>query len=108
MALEFELVLCTCPNKETAKELACLLISEKLAACVNILPGVTSVYEWEGKIESVQEHLLIIKTTSDQYRLVELTLFKHHPYEIPEIIAVPIVRGLPEYLDWIDTCLALK
>ncbi len=107
MASDFEIVLCTCPDKETAKKLACLLVEKKLAACVNILPGITSIYEWQGKIESTQEHLLLIKSSRDYYRLIESAIFSHHPYEIPEIIAVPIERGLPDYLDWINTCLSL-
>lgn len=106
MSSAYELILCTCPDKDTAKKLARLLVSKKLAACVNILPGITSIYSWEEQIESVQEHLLLIKSRKDQYQTIETTLFKHHPYEIPEIIALPIERGLPEYLDWITTCLS--
>ena len=106
MSSDFELILCTCPDKNTAKQLAHLLVSKKLAACVNILPGITSVYSWEGKIESEQEHLLMIKSSKASYSSIEMTLFKHHPYELPEIIALPIERGLPEYLDWISTCLS--
>ncbi len=108
MSSTFEIILCTCPDKDTAKKLAHLLVTKQLAACVNILPSITSVYSWEGKIESVQEHLLLIKSSKANYQAIETTLFKHHPYEVPEIIAVPIERGLPEYLDWIDTCLSLK
>jgi periplasmic divalent cation tolerance protein len=106
MSTNVELILCTCPDKDTAKKLAYLLVSKKLAACVNILPGVTSVYSWEGEIESVQEQLLLIKSNKENYQTLETMLFKHHPYEVPEIIAVPIERGLPEYLDWISTCLS--
>ena len=106
MPSDHTIVLCTCPDKETAKKLAHLLVSKKLAACVNILPGVTSVYTWEDKIESTQEHLLLIKTRQTQYQALEALLFKHHPYEVPEIIAVPIGRGLPEYLEWVDSCLS--
>lgn len=108
MSVDFELVFCTCPDKDTAKKLARLLVEKNLAACVNILPGITSVYEWEGKIETVSEHLLLIKSIKDNYRTIETTLFKYHPYEVPEIIAVNIERGLPEYLDWINTCLSSK
>ncbi|MDP2901746.1 MAG: divalent-cation tolerance protein CutA [Methylovulum sp.] len=108
MSSAFEIIFCTCPNKDTAKKLAHLLVTKQLAACVNILPGITSVYSWEGQIESVQEYLLLIKSSKANYQTIETTLFKHHPYEVPEIIAVPIERGLPEYLDWIDTCLSLK
>jgi len=85
-----------------------MLVSKNLAACVNILPGVTSIYEWKGQIESSQEHLLLIKSSKENYNLIETMLFKHHPYEIPEIIAVPIEIGLPEYFDWIRSCLASR
>ncbi|MCF7987786.1 MAG: divalent-cation tolerance protein CutA [Methylovulum sp.] len=108
MSSVHEIVFCTCPDKDTAKKLAHLLVSKKLAACVNILPGMTSVYTWENQIESTQEHLLMIKTNKDHYAALETLLFKHHPYEVPEIIAVPIAHGLPEYLDWIDSCLSTK
>jgi len=106
MSTDFEIIFCTCPNKDTAKKIAHLLVSNHLAACVNILPGITSVYSWEEQIESVQEHLLFIKSNKNNYQSIEKMLFKHHPYEIPEIIAVPIERGLTEYLDWIDSCLS--
>jgi len=106
MSSAYEIILCTCPDKNTAKKLAHLLITKKLAACVNILPGLLSIYSWEEQIESVQEHLLLIKTNKDNYQAVETLLFKNHPYEVPEIIAVPIERGLPEYLEWIDSCLS--
>lgn len=71
---------------------------------MNILPGITSVYSWEGRIESAQEHLLLIKAHKDRYQAIETALRDNHPYELPEIIAVPIERGLPEYLHWIDSC----
>lgn len=105
MSSSFQIILCTCPDKDTAKELAELLVGKNLAACVNILPGITSVYTWENQIESVQEHLLLIKSARGNYQAIETLLFKHHPYEIPEIIALPIERGSPEYLDWINSCL---
>lgn len=105
MSSPFEIILCTCPDKDTAKKLARLLVSNNLAACVNILPGITSVYTWEDQIETVQEHLLLIKSIYTRYQDIETLLFKHHPYEVPEIIAVPIERGLPEYLEWINSCL---
>ncbi|MDD5271941.1 MAG: divalent-cation tolerance protein CutA [Methylovulum sp.] len=108
MPTNHELVLCTCPDKAVAKKLAHLLVSKKLAACVNIVAGITSVYSWEEQIESVSEHLLLIKSSKDHYAAIETLLFKYHPYELPEIIAVPIERGLPEYLDWITTCLSTK
>ncbi|MFZ2450008.1 MAG: divalent-cation tolerance protein CutA [Methylovulum miyakonense] len=108
MPSSFQLILCTCPDKATAKKLAHLLVSKKLAACVNIIAGISSVYSWEDEIESVTECLLMIKTSQDNYAAIETALFKHHPYELPEIIALPIERGLPEYLDWITSCLSSK
>ncbi|MGZ8182454.1 MAG: divalent-cation tolerance protein CutA [Methylobacter sp.] len=108
MSLAIELILCTCPDKDSANKLARLLVEKNLAACVNILPGLTSIYSWEGQIESVQEHLLLIKSAKTNYQAIEIALFKHHPYEVPEIIAIPVERGLPEYLDWIDSCLSAK
>jgi periplasmic divalent cation tolerance protein len=108
MSTPYQIILCTFPDKKTAEKCARLLIEKKLAACVNILPGITSIYLWEEQIESVQEHLLLIKAGNDFYPVIETMLFKHHPYEIPEIIAVSVERGLPEYLDWIDACHSLK
>ena len=82
--------------------MAIKLIDMKLAACVNVLPGIRSIYRWQGKRETVDEHLLIIKTQRECYDRVQDTLRAHHPYELPEIIAVPIVEGLTEYLKWMD------
>jgi len=103
-----QIILCTCPDQKTAEDIATYLIREKLAACVNIIPGITSIYEWQGQIEKAQEQQLIIKSHSDKYMEIEDRIKKHHPYELPEIIAVPIERGLPEYLQWINTCLSTK
>lgn len=102
MRTEYCLVLCTCPEGEAAAELAHRLVEERLAACVNILPGLTSVYPWQGAIETGRENLLLIKTEKAAYPLLETRLRALHPYELPEIIAVPIERGLPEYLQWIS------
>jgi len=92
----------TLPDEEQAKELAGILVTRKLAACINILPKMTSIYEWQGKLELGEEHLLIIKT--EQNRLAELqdTIKEAHPYELPEIIVVPIVGGYEPYLNWIS------
>jgi periplasmic divalent cation tolerance protein len=103
-----QIILCTCPDQKSAEDIANRLIAQKLAACVNIVPGITSMYEWQGKIETAQEHLLLIKSHIDKYDAIESTVTSHHPYELPEIIAVPIERGLPEYLQWINTCLSIK
>lgn len=106
--MTYQLLFSTCPDQKCAENLARILIEKKLAACVNILPGLTSVYSWQGQIETAQEHLLIIKTRKDQYQSVETSIRSNHPYELPEIIAVPIDQGLPEYLQWIDSCLSAK
>lgn len=104
----YQIILCTCPEQKTAKDIAEQLISSQLAACVNIAPGISSIYQWQGKIEYSQEHLLIIKSHSSKYQNIENKIKQMHPYELPEIIAVPIELGLPEYLQWIDTCLSTK
>ena len=108
MSSPYQIIFCTCPDLETASGLAHTLIKDKSAACVNILPGLTSIYPWQNKIEIAQEHLLIIKTRADQYQTVETLINTLHPYELPEIIAVPVERGLPDYLQWIDSCLPIK
>ncbi|WP_411727240.1 divalent-cation tolerance protein CutA [Methyloglobulus sp.] len=102
------ITLCTCPDKDTAEKIARLLVEESLAACVNILPNIRSIYSWEGQVESAEEHLLIIKSPQTGYQAIETAIRRHHPYELPEIIAVPIERGLPEYINWINSCHASK
>jgi periplasmic divalent cation tolerance protein len=100
-----QLLLCTCPDQHTADSIARQLLTEQLAACVNILPGISSVYRWQGQIETAQEHLLLIKTHARHYAVIEEAIKKLHPYQIPEIIAVAIERGSKDYIKWIDTCL---
>ena len=104
MSTSYQIILCTCPDKNTAENIARLLVKDKLAACVNILPGITSVYTWQKQIETAQEHLLLIKANKTAYQAIAAAIKKQHPYDIPEIIAVPIENGLPEYLHWIDSC----
>jgi periplasmic divalent cation tolerance protein len=99
-------VLCTCPDKVTAESIANKLIEQKLAACINILPGIRSIYRWQDSIEQADEYLIIIKTNQAMYAPLESAIRTHHPYEIPEIIALPVEQGLPEYLTWITACLA--
>jgi periplasmic divalent cation tolerance protein len=94
------LVLCTCPP-EAAERLASALVEEQLAACVNALPGIQSVYRWQGALERSAETLLLAKTTAERYPALESRLRELHPYELPEIIALPIERGLPGYLAWV-------
>ncbi len=94
------LVLTTCPDADSAGRLAQLLVSRNLAACVNIQPGVRSVYRWQGKVESSAEHLLFIKTAAMRYEALQDVIKANHPYELPELVAVPIVAGSSEYLSW--------
>ena len=96
------LVYCTCPDDDTAQQLAELVVSKQLAACVNIITGIQSVFAWQGKIEVEDEALLLIKTTEAGLDELQQVLQEQHPYELPEIIAVSITSGLPGYLDWIN------
>ncbi len=96
-----QLVLTTCPNRRAANRIARALVGERLAACVNILPIAQSVYRWRGRIESAPEFLLIIKSLKRTYKKLETRLRQLHPYELPEVIAVPIAGGYRHYLAWI-------
>lgn len=102
-----QLIFCTCPDADSAENLARHLISHKLAACVNILPGVRSIYEWQGEIEVAQEHLLLIKSPQARYQAIEAAIKMLHPYQLPEIIAVAIEQGSAEYLKWMNACLSI-
>ena len=95
------LVLTNCPDEESANAIALALVEERLAACVNILPRVQSVYRWQGAVESATEIPLLIKSTATNYPALEAAIRDRHPYQVPEIIALPVERGLPAYLDWI-------
>jgi len=103
MKAQHLLVLCSCPGSITAKKIANELVAGNLAACVKIHPGVTSVYRWVGKVDTAEEHQLFIKTTEERYEALEKRIKALHPYELPEITAVPIVAGYGEYLNWIDS-----
>ena len=94
-------VLCSCPDEPTAAQIAGQLVAEHLAACVQRLPGVRSVYRWEGAVRDEPEVLLAIKTTESAYQALEMRLKALHPYDVPEIIALPIVAGSGDYLSWI-------
>lgn len=102
MSDNFHIVLCTCPDSQSATEIAEFLVANNLCACVNIIDGIKSIYQWKGKIESSQEHLLIIKSVKDVYPDIERAIVELHPYELPEVIAVSIDTGLPDYLSWIN------
>jgi periplasmic divalent cation tolerance protein len=102
------LVLTNTPDRATAERIAESLVAKRVAACVNILGACTSVYRWEGKLEQASEVPLLIKTTRDAYARLESELRKLHPYELPEIIALPVTAGLPAYLDWVMEETTLK
>jgi periplasmic divalent cation tolerance protein len=95
------LILTNVPDEQDAHRIARLLVEQRLAACVNVLPGVRSVYQWQGAVEEAGEITLMIKTTQVRYTELEAVLKAVHPYDVPEIIAIPIVDGLPAYLDWL-------
>jgi periplasmic divalent cation tolerance protein len=95
------LVLTNLPDRAAADRLADLLVEKRLAACVNILAPCRSVYRWKGAVQHDEEHPMLIKTTAERYPELEKALRADHPYELPEIVAVPIERGLPAYLEWV-------
>ncbi len=99
---EYRIVLCTINSIENAKMLAYKLVKDKLAACVNIVSGVTSVYEWKNEICEDNEYLLIIKTKSDLYEKLETEIKELHPYDVPEIVSLQIDKGAKSYLNWIE------
>ena len=91
----------TFPSEASAREAAGMLVENGLAACASILPGIKSIYRWQGKIEASSETLLMLKTTQDAYPQLESALKACHPYELPEILAVRAEAGLPGYLEWV-------
>ncbi len=97
------LVLTTCPDEGTAARIAADLVESGLAACVNRVAGVRSTYRWNGRLQDEPEVLLIIKTLATRYQTLEMRLKSLHPYEVPEIIALPVAGGSPEYLSWLRT-----
>lgn len=101
--MEPVVVLCTFPDLDQARQIGAALIETQVAACVNLLPGVESIYRWEGKVERAGEVLALIKTT--RYPDLEAKLRELHPYEVPEILALPVAAGLPDYLGWLkESC----
>ena len=99
--METRLILTTCPDEACASTIALALVEARLAACVNVLPRVQSVYRWQGAVESASEVLLLIKSTAERYPALAARLRELHPYAVPEIIALPVSEGLPAYLQWI-------
>jgi periplasmic divalent cation tolerance protein len=95
------LVITNLPDRAAAERLADALIEQRVAACVNILAPCRSVYRWKGAVQHDEEHPMLIKTTAERYAALEVAIRAGHPYELPEIVAVPIERGLAAYLDWV-------
>lgn len=94
-------ILCTAPDEATAQELAALALSEKLAACVTLLPGATSLYYWEGKMEQEYEVQMLLKSDIDHQEALLACLKSHHPYQTPELLVLPVTHGDSEYLSWL-------
>ena len=99
---DIRMVLCTAPDKETAQKIARALVEQKLAACVNLLSPCESVYRWEGSLETATEIPMMIKTTAAAFARLSDAIIALHPYDVPEILAVPAVDGLPAYLHWVS------
>jgi len=100
-ATHTRVVLSTVPNEQVGEKIARALLEENLVACVNMVPGVRSLYRWQGNIQDEQEHLLVIKTRTDRYERVEQRLRELHPYEVCEVVAFDVIAGSKTYLDWI-------
>lgn len=96
------LVYCAVPSQEVASTIAQTVVREELAACVTVVPGLTSVYRWQGAVESASELLLLIKTREALFEKLRTRILSLHPYEVPEVIATPITQGHAPYLEWID------
>jgi periplasmic divalent cation tolerance protein len=97
------LVISTCAAEADAERLARALLDARLAACVNLVPGVRSLYRWKGEIESEAEFMLIIKTSRDLFPALRAEIEKLHPYELPELLALPVLAGAENYLSWLQT-----
>lgn len=101
MATDVLVILVTVPDPEKAAEIARALVEERLAACGNVLPGARSIYRWEGKIQDEREALLLLKTSRARFEALRARLVALHPYQVPEILAVPVEAGSAPYLAWI-------
>jgi periplasmic divalent cation tolerance protein len=108
MQEEMIIVVSNMPNAEVAQTIARDLVEKHLAACVNILPGVNSVYRWQGAVEEASEVTVLIKTRHSLYASVEAAITALHPYDVPEILALPISSGLPAYVSWMVESTELK
>jgi periplasmic divalent cation tolerance protein len=95
-------ILCTCPDEDTASRLGAGLVAERLAACVNVVPGIRSIYRWQGAVKEETEALMVIKTMRDRFRALEAWLTEHHPYEVPEVVALSVEDAAAPYLTWLE------
>ncbi|MCC6141875.1 MAG: divalent-cation tolerance protein CutA [Nitrospira sp.] len=102
------IVLVTAPGLREGSRISKEIVTSRLAACVNIISGVQSLYRWNGKIVQEKEVMLIMKTTRRRYRKLEQKIKQLHPYEVPEVIAIPLIRGLPQYIEWVEREVANK
>jgi periplasmic divalent cation tolerance protein len=102
---DFQIVLSTCADREQAERIAHRLVDQHLAACVNILPGVQSIYRWQGAVESAAEVLLLIKTSGARSQDVQSTIASLHSYEVPEFLILPVLGGSEAYLAWLGASL---
>ena len=102
---DFQIVLSTCGDRETAERIAHRLVEQRLAACVNILPGVQSVYRWQGTVESASEVLILVKTKASLIQEVQSTIASLHSYDVPEFLVLPICGGSEAYMAWLKTSL---
>lgn len=95
-------IFCSCPDETSANTIAGQLVKKHLAACVNIIANISSVFRWENQIEKTSEYLLLIKSTEENYAGIEAFIKSQHPYKTPEIIALPIIKGSKDYLEWLS------
>lgn len=100
MAKDVLVVLVTCPP-DKAQGIAEALVEERVAACVNVVASLNTVYRWKGEVQRENEALLLVKTTVDRFEALKQAVLRHHPYELPEVIAVPVDRGHTPYLEWV-------
>jgi periplasmic divalent cation tolerance protein len=98
---EVRVALATAPDWDTAARIARALVEERLAACANLVPGVRSIYRWQGRVEDAAEVLLVLKTRADRVDALGVRLRALHPYELPELVALPAAGGIADYLDWV-------
>jgi periplasmic divalent cation tolerance protein len=95
-------VLSNCGSEEEARRVARALVEARVAACVNILPGIQSIYRWQGAIQEDSEWMLVIKSTRSMFDRLSVELRKAHSYQVPEVLAIPVIAGDQDYLDWMD------